>query len=151
MSRPVNAATVELVKQFEGLRLKAYLCPAGEWTIGYGHTRGVSRGDTITRDEADKFLADDMASAASRVDRLIAVPLNDNQRGALASFVFNLGSGKLASSSLRRRLNAGEYDAVPTELKRWTKARDPRTGALVTLRGLVRRREAEGLLWGTAP
>lgn len=147
MTKPVNAATLALVQKFEGLKLAAYLCPAGKWTIGWGHTRGVSLGDKITRAEAERLLAEDVADAAKHVDRLIKVTLNENQRGALASFVFNLGSGAFASSTLRERLNKGEYESVPSELRRWVRARHPHTGKLAEMPGLVRRREAEAALW----
>jgi len=147
MPRPVNQATVNLVRQFEGLRLRAYLCPAGKPTIGYGHASGVIFGDVITDDEAEEMLGRDLEEAAEHVDRLIRVDLNDNQRGALVSWTFNLGPGNLMTSTLRDVLNRGQYDAVPTQLRRWTKARHPLTGDLVVLPGLVRRREAEAQLW----
>jgi lysozyme len=147
MTAPVNDATVDLVKQYEGLRLEAYRCAAGKWTIGYGHTRGVSEGDAITEAEAEVMLAVDITDAAAHVDRLISATLNENQRGALTSFVFNVGSGAFASSTLRRRLNEGNYDAVPSELRRWTRGRHPLTRKPVDLPGLVRRRAAEIELW----
>lgn len=149
MGAPVNTATRELVKQFEGLRLRAYVCPAGRWTIGWGHTSGVSEGDTITAEEAEELLEHDLGEAAQHVDRLVRVPLSDNQRGALACFVLNVGSIAFMSSTLRELLNRGEYDSVPRELCRWTKARHPSTRQLVELPGLVRRREAEAALWLT--
>lgn len=149
MGRPVNTAAKDLVKQFEGLRLESYRCPAGRWTIGWGHASGVTPGDTITAEEAEEILEHDLREAAEHVDRLVRVPLNDNQRGSLASFVFNLGSIAFMSSTLRDLLNRGDYDAVPRELRRWTKARHPVTRQLVELPGLVRRREAEATLWST--
>lgn len=147
MGRPVNTATRELVKMFEGLRLRAYLCSAGRWTIGWGHTSGVTAGDSITADEAGEFFEHDLNEAAEHVDRLVRVPLTDNQRGALISFVFNFGAIKFMSSTLREVLNRGEYDRVPGELRRWTKKTDPHTHQKVVERGLVRRREAEVALW----
>ena len=140
---------MDLVRHFEGLRLKAYRCPAGVWTIGYGSTSGVTPGDTITAEEAEELLEHDLTEAAMHVDRLVRVPLNENQRGALASFVLNLGAIAFMSSTLRDLLNKGQYDAVPRELRRWTKARHPSTRQLVELPGLVRRREAEAALWLT--
>lgn len=151
MGRPVNTATRELIKSFEGLRLRAYLCPTGHWTIGWGHTRGVAEGDTITADEAEEFLEQDLEEAGAIVDRKISVPLNDNQRGALASsFGFNIrnGEAQLATSTLRRLLNAGDYDAVPAQLRRWVHGEHPVTHqSVVVIPGLVRRREAEVALW----
>ncbi len=149
MGRPVNTATRDLVKSFEGLRLRAYRCPAGRWTIGWGHTSGVTEGDSITAEEAEELLEHDLSEAAEHVDRLVRVPLNENQRGALASFVLNLGAIAFMSSTLRERLNRGEYEAVPHELHRWTKSRHPVTRQLIELPGLVRRREAEAVLWST--
>lgn len=147
MSRPINEDGLKLVKQFEGKRLKAYRCPAGVWTIGYGHTKGVKPGDTISEDEADRLLADDMIDAGAEVGKCVKVALNDNQFAALASFVFNAGIGNLKVSTLLKRLNAGDYDCVPSELAKWIKASDPKTGKKASLPGLVRRRAAEGELW----
>ena len=141
----INAATINLVKSFEGLRLTAYKCPAGVWTIGYGHTQGVSRGMRITEARANEMLASDIADAGKDVLRLVSVPLNDNQYGALCSFVFNLGAGALQTSTLRKNLNAGDYAGVPAQMARWNKATV--NGKKVVFAGLVRRREAEGKLW----
>jgi len=88
-----------------------------------------------------------MESAAASVERLVTVPLSGNQFAALASFAFNCGAGNLGVSTLLKKLNLGDYDAVPTELCRWVKATDPATGKKRTLAGLVRRRSAEGELW----
>lgn len=150
-TRPVCRAAVELVKHFEGLSLDAYLCPAGVPTIGYGHTDGVRLGQTITEAQAEKLLQADLTEAAADVDRLVTVPLTDAQRGALASFVFNLGPGALASSTLLRLLNSGDTTGAAAQFTRWTKARVK--GELVDLPGLVRRRAAEqalfqGMDWG---
>ena len=141
----INAATINLVKSFEGLRLTAYKCPAGVWTIGYGHTQGVSRGMRITEARANEMLTSDLEDAGKSVLRLISVPLNDNQYGALCSFVFNLGAGALQTSTLRKILNTGDYAGVPAQMARWNKATV--NGKKVVLAGLVRRREAEGKLW----
>lgn len=147
MPRTVNQAGVDLVKSFEGFRADAYLCPAGKWTVGYGHTEGVMEGSHVSEEEAELLLRDDLRSAADKVSKFITVPLNDNQFAALCSFVFNLGGLALLQSTLRKRLNAGDYAAVPDQLRRWVKARHPLTHELVTLPGLVRRREAEANLW----
>ena len=149
MSRTINKRGLNLVKQFEGFYAEAYLCPAGVWTIGYGHTRGVRQGQVITAEMAETTLAQDLADAAEAVERLISVPLTDNQFAALVSFTFNVGDGNLQESTLRRKLNAGDYGDVPFELSRWNKATDPVSGEKRTLRGLVRRRAAEGELWLT--
>ena len=151
MGRQVNAAGVALVREFEGFRATAYRCPAGRWTLGFGRTRGVRPGDRVTREVATQWLREDLAHAGAAVERLVKTPLNDNQFAALASFVFNLGEGSLAGSTLLRRLNAGRMEAVPAELARWVKATDPATWKKRTLPGLERRRAAEAALWRTPP
>lgn len=147
MTRPVNDAGLDLVRGFEGLRVDAYRCPAGVWTIGYGHTGDVRPGQRITAEQAEQLLRDDLAACGEQVERQIAMPLTDCQFAALVSFAFNVGAGALRGSTLRRRLNQGDYECVPSELARWDKATDPRTGRRVSLAGLVRRRAAEGELW----
>ncbi|MCQ8103011.1 glycoside hydrolase family protein [Methylomonas sp. SURF-2] len=147
MARKINSAGMALVRNFEGLKLEAYLCPAGVWTIGYGHTKGVKKGDKITEAEADKLLEQDLGQCGEQVEKHVRVPLHDNQFAALASFVFNAGVGSLISSTLLRRLNSGDYDCVPSELAKWVKALNPKTGKKVALPGLVKRRAAEGQLW----
>jgi lysozyme len=92
-----------LTESFEGLRLAAYLDPAGIWTIGYGHTgRGISQGLVITEEQAVSLLKLDIDSAVSAVNHFVKVPLNQNQFDALVDFTFNLGAGALAHSSLLR-------------------------------------------------
>ena len=135
----LNADGIELIKRFEGLHLRA--CPAQVWTIGYGHTGAVREGQVIDESEAQQLLLADLAGAEKAVRRHVRVPLDDDQFSALVSFTFNLGEGNLRSSTLLRKLNAGDYDAVPSELARWVKAGGR------TLAGLVRRRAAEGELF----
>jgi GH24 family phage-related lysozyme (muramidase) len=141
-----SSAGTDLIKEFEGLRLEAYLCPADVLTIGYGHTDAagppnVRRGMRITKAEADHILEQDLIKYEKAVDRLVKVPLTQNQFDALVSFAFNCGTGALEKSTLLRRLNRGEYDAVPPELMKWNKA----GGRELT--GLTRRRRAEAKLW----
>jgi len=147
MPRAVNQAGIDLVKEFEGFRSDAYTCPSGRLTIGYGHTKGVSRDSQISLEEAEELLIEDLREAGEKVSFLIHVSLNDNQFASLASFVFNVGPFALLRSTLRKKLNNGDYDAVPDQLRRWTKARHPTTGELVDLPGLIRRRAAEAELW----
>jgi GH24 family phage-related lysozyme (muramidase) len=131
---------LNLIRQFEGSRLEAYLCPAGVWTIGYGHTGpNVKPGLKITQADAEALLLSDVERFARAVDTWIKVKLSNNQRCALISFTFNVGIGALQESTLRKRLNNGE-DAVKVameELPRWNK------GDGKILEGLVRRRKAE--------
>ena len=142
-ARPVNAAGVALIKNYEGLHLVPYLCPAKVWTVGYGHTRTVRPGMKITAAQAEQLLADDLHGAARTVSRLVAVPLTDNQFAALASFTFMVGMANFESSTLLRLLNRGWYEQVPAQLMRWNRAGGE------TLGGLSRRRAAEARLWNT--
>lgn len=149
MSRLINQNGLDLVKSFEGLYTDAYICPAGVPTIGYGHTANVKLGQSITRKEAEDILQNDMKKFAVAVEKAIKVELNDNQFASLVSFAFNCGAGNLRASTLCRKLNAGDYDCVPSELSRWVKATDPSTGKKRSLAGLVKRRAAEGTLFLT--
>lgn len=142
-SRTLSEAGRQLLRDFEGLRLEAYKCPAGLWTIGYGHTATVRSGQTITAAAAEQLLSRDLARIAAEVTQLVRVELNDNQFAALCCFAFNVGCHALAGSTLRRLLNRGWYSQVPVQLKRWCRAR----GRI--LPGLVRRRAAEAALWCT--
>lgn len=143
----LNQKSIDLISSFEGFRAEAYPDPGSRdgtpWTIGFGHTRGVKKGDVINRLQAEEFLRQDLGHAKSAVDRYVKVPLNVNQYGALASFVFNCGEGAFAGSTLLRKLNSGDYDAVPAQLMRWVNNDGKR------MKGLVRRRAAEGALWET--
>ena len=130
-----------LIKKFEGCKLDSYRCSANVATIGYGHTKDVSDGDTCTQEEADQLLAEDLEEFEGYVDKLVTVDLTQNQRDALIAWTFNLGPENLKNSTMLKELNAGNYTKVPSEMKRWNKAGGE------TLEGLIRRREAEGLLW----
>jgi lysozyme len=141
MTRRINDEGLALIKQWEGLKLTAYLCPAKVWTIGYGSTLGVTESMKITKAKAEKLLLKDLERFEAAIERLVSVPLNDNQFAALVSWAFNVGEGAVAKSTLIRKLNAGDYDAVPQELARWNKA----GGKVLT--GLSNRRAAEAGLW----
>ena len=134
---------IELIKQFEGCRLKAYQDSVGVWTIGYGHTEGVEEGMEISQHQADIMLGSDLVKYANYINEYVTVSLNQNQFDALTSWVYNLGPGNLKSSTMLKVLNEGSYDDVPFQIKRWNKA-----GGKV-LKGLVRRREAEAELFAT--
>jgi lysozyme len=138
MSRQVNKATLDLICGFEGCRLSAYLDQGGLVTIGVGHTGPeVHLGQTITQAEAEQLLSQDLSSAEDAVTRLVSVPLNDNQFGALVSFVFNVGAGNFASSTLLKLLNAGLVNEAAEQFVRWDHV------AGVSSLGLLRRRQAE--------
>ena len=132
---------IELIKSFEGRRLVAYQDSVGVWTIGYGHTKDVWEERLIIKSTADRLLAEDLAEFEKYVDNLVEVPLTQNQFDALVAWTFNLGPTNLSESTLLKKLNAGDYDAVSSEMKRWNKA-----GGEV-LEGLVRRRAAEAELF----
>lgn len=135
-----------MVKEFEGFRANAYPDPGtgGEpWTIGYGHTGGVRRGDVCDEAQADYWLRQDVKTAVSAVQDYVAVPVNQNQFDALVDFVYNVGSGNFAKSTLLKKLNAGDYEGAANEFPRWNKA-----GGKV-MAGLTRRREAEKALFLT--
>jgi len=139
--RQIKERGLALVKHFESLFLKAYQDPVGIWTIGWGHTGlkhndgTVHKGRTISEEEAHALLAHDMMTFCERVENLITVVLTDDQFDALVSFDFNTGG--LAKSTLRKKLNAGDYEGAAAEFPKWNKA-----GGKV-LRGLTRRRKSE--------
>lgn len=139
---------LDLIKSFEGLKLTAYLCPARIPTIGFGHTKTVRPDDVgkkkITENEAERLLKADLVNFESSVNKLVKVPLNQNQFDALVSFAFNVGSGALSTSTLLKKLNAKDYKGAADQFARWNKA-----GGKV-LNGLVRRRAAEAALFNRA-
>lgn len=142
MTRHISPEGLALIKQWEGCRLTAYKDVAGVLTIGYGSTGPhVRPGMTITQEEADNLLIADLARFERAVEKQVKVPLTDGQFAALVSFAFNVGEGALAKSTLLKKLNAGNYGAVPGELAKWVNAGGRK------LQGLVNRRAAEAGLW----
>ena len=131
---PVGRA---LIRRFEGCRLAAYLCPAGIWTIGVGHTRGVKKGDSCTVQQADVWLTEDLEDAEAAVEMLVKVPLTQGQFDALVSFTFNLGAKRLGESTMLILLNKGNYRAAAGQFSRWVNAGGQK------LSGLIARRAAE--------
>ena len=136
-----SAEGTALIKKFEGCELEAYQCSANVWTIGYGHTKGVEKGDTISKEEAEEMLVEELHEYENYVNEYVNVALSQNQFDALVSWVYNLGPANLKASTMLKVLNDGKYEEVPYQMKRWNKA-----GGKV-LDGLVRRREAEALLY----
>lgn len=129
---------LDLIRTFEALRLDAYRCPAGLWTIGYGHTGSdVHRGLSITEERAEELLAQDVAVFEDGVAELAPASITPWQFSALVSFAYNCGLQALAGSTLLRKLNAGDIQGAADEFPRWNKSRGR------VLRGLTRRREAE--------
>lgn len=132
---------INLIKSFESLRLEAYKCPAGVWTIGYGHTSGVSKGDKIDAQKAEQLLAEDLREYEQAVNRACN-NLNQNQFDALVSFVYNIGEPKFKTSTLLKCIRANPMNVnIAYEFSRWNKA-----GGNV-LPGLIRRRKAESDLY----
>lgn len=141
----INKRGLNLIKEFEGLNTNAYRDAADVLTIGYGHTKGVKEGDSITEQFAEIMLDKELREYEGYVDQMVNVPLNENQHAALVSFVYNLGPTNFANSTLLKRLNEGKYEDVPAQIKRWNKARVK--GELTELEGLTRRRQAEADLF----
>ena len=132
---------LDIVRFYEGLRLQAYLCPAGIPTIGYGHTKNVKLGDVCTKQQAEEWLENDFFMAKTDVKAVVKVPLRQNQLEALSSFVFNLGVRKLIQSTLLKKLNAGDYTGAASEFDKWVYSGG------VKLTGLIKRRAAEKQLF----
>lgn len=145
----IDQTGLDLIKQFEGLRLNAYKDSAGIPTIGYGHTKGVEMGQTITQAQADQFLKEDCKDAEGAVNKLVEVPITQNMFDALVSFVFNLGAGALKGSTLLKLLNKHDYQGASEQFARWVYATNAKTGKKEVLNGLVKRREAERKLFLT--
>lgn len=125
------------VARHEGLRLEAYKCPAGVWTIGYGHTGGVKKGDTITKEEADALLKEDLRKYAEEAGKLIKVPVSEGQYIALLDFAYNLGVTQFRYSTLLKKLNVGDDAGAASELLKWKYANGK------VLPGLLKRRQDE--------
>lgn len=138
---------INLIKRFEGLRLSSYICAAGYPTIGYGHVikRGEDFSAGIDEARAVELLRGDVQASERAVRRLINVTLNQNQFDALVSFTFNLGAGALQRSTLRQKLNRGEYHQAAPEFNKWVFANGRK------LRGLQLRRKAEVELFMRLP
>ena len=142
MSEAIGIAA-ELIKRFEGCSLVSYCCPAGVWTIGYGHTGAdVKEGKKITGHEADQILMRDVAHACANVTCLVKAELNNNELAALTSFVFNVGAAAFTRSTMLKLLNAGKPRlSVSAEFNKWVFAKGRE------LPGLGLRRDAERKLF----
>ena len=144
----ISESGIALLKRFEGLELEAYQDIAGIWTIGYGHTGpDVQPGMRITEREAEALLRRDLKSRENAVERLVNVPLNQNEFDALVSFVYNVGAEAFRRSTALRRLNRGARLAAAEALTWWNKATV--NGVLREVLGLTRRRAAEKALFVT--
>ena len=128
---------VPFIGKWEGLELTAYQCSAGVWTIGYGSTKNVTKGMVITKEEAEQRLAEDLQTAKDALVRLVKVPVTEGQFIALASIIFNVGSGSISRSKLLKKLNEGDYSGSATEFLDFCYANGKR------IQGLANRRQAE--------
>ena len=140
---------LSIIKKHEGLRLKAYICPAGVPTIGYGSTRyadgrRIQMGDVITEKEAEQMLINDVRKFEAEIIASVTIPLNDNQLSALVSFVYNVGAFAFRKSTLRKKVNANRDDlTIKDEFMKWVR------GGGKILPGLVKRRAEEAKLYFT--
>ncbi|NTW70497.1 MAG: lysozyme [Chlorobiaceae bacterium] len=138
----ISEKGLDLIRGSEGISLKAYVCPAGILTIGYGHTGpDVTAHLTITQDKANQLLRQDVARFESAVNELVAVPMTQGMFDALVSFAYNLGAGALKSSTLLKKLMEGDKAGAADEFLRWNKANGQ------VLNGLTVRRESERKLF----
>jgi len=137
----ISKEGLALIKKFEGFEAHAYRCPAGVWTIGYGHTKDVKAGDEWSQNHAEHMLEVELEEFCKYINDMVKVSLEQFQFDALVAWVYNLGPTNLRESTLLKVVNEGDLEDVPHQIKRWNKA-----GGRV-LQGLVRRREAEALLF----
>lgn len=139
--RKLDQAGIQFIKDREGLRLKAYDDGGGVFTIGWGHTKGVKKGQIINTATAERFLKDDLVEFEGAVDALVKVELTQSQFNALVSFAFNVGVAAFRKSTLLKVLNQGNYGKVPNELSKWVKDNGK------TVQGLVKRRALEAAMF----
>ena len=132
---------LELIKKFEGCETTAYQDSVGVWTIGFGHTKGVEEGQTCSIEDAESMLANEMDEYEGYINNMVKVDLQQHEFDALVAWVYNLGPTNLGESTMLKVLNGGQFDRVPEEMNRWTRA-----GGKI-LEGLVRRRQAESLMF----
>jgi lysozyme len=137
----INERGIAILKECEGLRLNAYRCPAGIWSVGYGSTKKVTEGMVINRDEAEARLVEDLALVEKQVNQLVQVPLTENEFSALVSFCYNVGATRFKSSTLLKKLNRGDLFGVAQEFHRWVYTQ----GRI--LPGLMNRRRQEQALF----
>jgi len=138
----ISEAGIALIKHYEGLQLRPYICPAGKATIGYGHTGpDVVFGITITEADADKLLREDLHFSERGVETYAHVPLTQGQFDALVSFAFNLGIGAMRDSTLLKKVNARDFEGAAAEFGKWVH------GGGRVLPGLIKRRAAEVALF----
>lgn len=146
MKNSISKVGIDLIKSFEGCYLNAYKCPAGVWTIGWGTTEPIDgvkphEGMVITQKQADELLIKNLRGYENAVNEYVTYSINQNQFDALVSFAYNCGNGALKTSTLLKKLNAGDVHGAANEFLRWNKANGK------VLNGLTRRRETERKLF----
>lgn len=145
---PRRVSDIGPIKEFEALRLKAYMpTPNDRWTIGWGHTSTARPGMVITEDQAEELLKDDLTWVYRVIEDHTVMPLTQPQYDALVSLIFNIGGNAFAGSTVKRRINEGRYAEAADAFLMWNKQRNRKTGKLEPLRGLTRRRQHERTLF----
>lgn len=144
--KTISQVGLNLIKEFEGLRLKAYDDGVGVWTIGYGTIKypngiRVKKGDVCTEAQATEYMKNDLSTFINAINKLVKVNLTQNQFDALVSFTYNLGETNFSNSTLLKKINNNDFIGASKEFAKWNKA-----GGKV-MNGLTRRREAERLLF----
>jgi lysozyme len=144
--KQISAEGIALIKKFEGCPQKDGMCYSyqdaiGVWTLGFGFTKNVGPDSKISVEEAERRLIEELKEYSGYVNRMVTVDLSQNEFDSLVAFTYNLGPTNLSESTLLKELNSGNRVRVPNEMRRWNKA-----GGKV-LEGLVRRREAEAIMW----
>ena len=139
---------IDLIKRYEGLVTHAYLCPAGRYTIGWGHIKDVKKGDVVTEAQAENLLKQDLKLFESNLNYSIendGIELNQNQFDACISFIFNLGFSAFIFSTLYKKLKAGDFDGASDEFLKWVYITKTVNGEKIKIRlkGLETRRNAE--------
>ena len=146
----INQEGLDIIKSFEGYSSSVYLCPANRWTIGYGSTwdmncKSITKDQPpITEEEGENLLRRELTHCYHAIGKLVTAEIDENMFSALCSFIFNVGSGNFQSSTMRMKLNRGEYLGASDEFPKWRKA-----GGRI-LKGLVRRRGVERELFRTS-
>lgn len=128
------AVAMHFISRHEGLSLKAYLCPSGVWTIGYGHTQGVREGDECTTEDAASWLVEDIEATQKALAKYVNIPVTEGQFIALTSLAFNVGVGNVLKSKLLRKLNAGDIRGAAEEFLDFDLANGKRLPGLTTRR-----------------
>ena len=137
----MNPLAIRMIQRFEGLRTIAYQCPAGKWTIGYGTTKGVKPFQRITSEQAQQMLEVEVAKLSKKMYSMLTVTLTQYQEAALLSFLYNVGITAFEISTLRKKLNAGDFEGAAEEFPRWDKI--TKGGVKTKVAGLTNRRNEE--------